>query len=149
MQSSNCAHGASTLRSRTRQLALLAAVLGAGVSARAGTFFWDPLGLKTGQGSTGAGTWDAATAADWYPGSGAVDVGWNGTGGGDIASFKGALAAGGATVTISGTVPFSQIAFQNTGGHYTLAGGTLNMITTGTGGQNDRRQLRFDDQRSA
>src|SRR4051794_22592920 len=99
------AQRANTLRSRTARIALLAATLGAGASSsRASTFFWDPLALKTGTGSTGAGTWDAATTSNWYPGSGTTDVAWSSTGGSDIASFKGALAAGGATVTVSGTV---------------------------------------------
>jgi fibronectin-binding autotransporter adhesin len=124
--SSSRAQSATSLRSRTASLALLAAVLGTGASLQASTFFWDPLGLKSGTGSTGAGTWDASTTADWYPGSGASDAVW--TTGGDIAAFQGALAAGGATVTVSGAVSTGQVQFQNTGGHYTLSGGTINMV---------------------
>src|SRR4051794_27055629 len=95
------ASSATTLRSRTAGIALLTAISAVAGSSRASTFFWDPLALKTATGSTGAGTWDAATASNWYPGSGTTDVTWSSTRGSDIASFKGALAAGGATVTVS------------------------------------------------
>jgi autotransporter-associated beta strand protein len=83
---------------------------------------WDP----NGNGTDGAGTWNASNLVWTNPASGGADIAWrNFTN--DTAVFGVSNGMAGA-VTVSGTVTLGNITFNPTAsGNYTLSGGTLTL----------------------
>ena len=109
---------------RLMQSALLAAVVGVGMSAHAATLTWDPTGAPTNP-VGGAGTWDTVTH-EWS--NGTTDLAWSDTSasGTDLAVFGG---TGGAVAL---TTSLSALGLQfNTPG-YTISG--TGLLTVGTSG---------------
>jgi autotransporter-associated beta strand protein len=101
-------------------------------SASAGILYWDGNGTgATGNpptaGAGGGGTWEPAADAtpNWWNGS-AYQT-WNGTGGLDIADFRGASTY---TVALAGNITANKLNF-GTGNAVTLSGNTIDLGSSG------------------
>ena len=113
-------------RKGAMQIALVAAVIGVGLSANAATLTWDPT-LVPGAPAGGIGTWDLVTA-NWS--NGTTDQAWTdvSAAGVDTAVFKGTAGV----VTLNSNLSALGLQFTTTG--YTISG--TGVLTLGSGGVN-------------
>ena len=113
-------------RAHLLRVALLTATA-SGLSARAGTLYWDTNGTGTGSGNAG-GTWDSGTNWTTDPAGALAGVAW--TNGESVVFSAGTDGLATRTVTIAGTVATPSILLEETG-PVNLTGGSID-ITGGS-----------------